>query len=187
MWSSQARALPFAALTLVISSMALSAGCFADEGSDDPLARDRIRALARAQGSASGDARSGPITLVLTTEACDCPTLEVDAQPVDLCALVHSQFDSATPILAEGSGVLGLTLDPILLTGAIDADGRFVIAGIQDLSNLGVSLEALRRMDGQFEPGDARAEGWAGQRLVGELLSGEAIDCRWTGEFVGTR
>jgi hypothetical protein len=186
MWSPyRARPLPFALALAVL--LALGAGCIGDEGDGDPLDRDHIDALARAQGSASGNARSGPISLALATETCDCPTVELDAQPVDLCALVYSPFDSAMPTLSEGSGVLGLTLDAILLTGAIDADGRFVIAGIQDLSNLGGSLELLRRMDGQFEAGDARAEGWAGQRLVGELVVGERIDCRWIGTFIGTR
>lgn len=161
-----------------------SLACAAADDDDDPLARDRLQALALAQGSASGDARSGPLTLAFTREGCDCPALTVDGETVDLCGLAN--LGDVTVDVVEGSGVLGLDVAGALLTGAIEADGSFVLAGIEDLSTLGGSLEALRRMDGQFDAA-LEAEGWAGQRLVGEWVTGDGIDCRWTGRFVGTR
>src|SRR5690606_25619448 len=92
--------------------------------------------------------------------------------------------------LVEGSGLLGLSSAQIpefgLLSGAIEADGAFVVAGTQDLSNLAGSLEALRRMDGNFAANDAAAEGSVAQRLLGEV-PGRAIDCRWIGSFDATR
>lgn len=169
---------------VLVACLTIAAACRADDGTDDPLDRELLAKLAVAQGSASGDARSGTYSLSFETEACDCPSVEVDGQAVDLCAL--ASFGELSATVVEGSGVLGISTDIPLLSGAIEADGSFVIAGTQDISALASPLEALRRMDGHFSGANDRAEGWAGQRLAGELAT-EPLDCRWTGSFVATR
>ena len=72
------------------------------------------------------------------------------------------------------------------LTGPIDADGSFSVAGLHDVSTIAGPLELIGRLDGSVDGDDALATGDAAQRLIGEL-SGEPIDCRWTGEFVAER
>lgn len=166
--------------------LAFGAGCSPGSEPLDPLDRELIAELATAQGSASGDARSGAFTIAFTTDSCDCPSVEFDAQTIDLCTLVS--LGELPAELVEGSGFLGISNEglALLLTGAIESDGSFIVAGTQDISTLASPLEALRRMDGQFSPSNDLAEGWAGQRLLGELAT-QAIDCRWTGSFVATR
>lgn len=170
---------------VVAALLTLCVGCASNSEPADPLDRELIAELATAQGSASGDARSGAFSISFTTDSCDCPSLELDGQAVDLCML--ASFGELPVELVEGSGVLGISNEAaaLLLTGAIEADGSFVVTGTQDISMLASPLEALRRMDGVFSDND-RAEGWAGQRLLGELAT-ESIDCRWTGSFVATR
>lgn len=160
------------------------AGCGSSPSSDDPLDRDRIAELSLAQGSATGSERSGEFSFTLTTQSCDCPTVEFDGQSVDLCGFAQVDVLSAT--LVEGSGVLVITSDAPFLTGAIEADGSFELAATEDLSSLLGPVEALRRMDGQFAASNDEAEGWAGQRLLGQVVD-DPIDCRWLGRFVATR
>lgn len=171
---------------LPVLVLAVGAACSSDPELTDPLERDLIAELATAQGSASGSARSGAFTLAFTIDACDCPTVDIEGQTIDLCGL--ASFAELPVEVVEGSGILGVSNDDeaLLLTGAIEADGSFIIAGTQDVSTLASPLEVLRRVDGQFDAANDRAEGWAGQRLLGELAS-QPIDCRWTGSFVATR
>jgi hypothetical protein len=162
--------------------LAVGAGCGAGSEPVDPLDRELVRELSLAQGTASGDAHSGSFELQLSVDACDCPSLEVDGETVDLCTI--AEFGSVQTELLEGSGVLAIS-SPVAFTGAIETDGSFVIAGIEDLSTVAGPLESIRRMDGQFSDDDS-AQGWVGQRVVGEI-PGQDIDCRWTGSFVLTR
>ncbi|MFO7561166.1 MAG: hypothetical protein R6X02_00880 [Enhygromyxa sp.] len=165
----------------------MSAGCGASEGPIDPLDPELIRELARAQGSPSASARSGVFKLDPATESCDCPSLELEGQQVDICALVA--IPGIQVQLLESQGVLALAdgaeSKSLMLTGAIEADGSFIIAEARNFTMFAGPLEALRRMDGQFF-NENTAEGWAGQRLLGEL-GGEHVDCRWIGSFVAMR
>lgn len=168
------------------ATLAVGVACTPTSSADqDPLDPALIHELALAQGSAQGDARSGPWTFEFNEQSCDCPSFEIDGEQLDLCKL--ASFATLEVELLEGSGLLGISAPQVpefgLLTGAIEADGSFVVAGTQDLSNLAGSLEALRRMDGRFSADDALAEGWVGQRLIGEV-PGQAIDCRWIGGFL---
>jgi hypothetical protein len=71
-----------------------------------------------------------------------------------------------------------------VLSGAIESDESFSVAAVHDASTLAGPLESLARIDGRFT-GDS-VEGWAGQRLIGEV-NGVEFDCRWLGDFVGAR
>ena len=151
----------------------------------DPLDPEVIRELAATQGSATGDERSGAWTFAFEQRSCDCPSFEIDGALLDLCALLN--LVSVEVELVEGSGWLGVSGPGFaLLTGAIEADGGFVVGGREDLSNLGAGLEALRRLDGDFANHDGSAVGFAAQRLIGEV-PGRAVDCRWRAEFVAER
>ena len=164
----------------------MSLGCPAETPSDllDP---ELIQALSMAQGSAGPSARAGGWSFVFTSEACDCPELELEDQPVALCELITLTALDAK--LSEASGFLILEFPAAMLgafTGAVDADGSFVVAGRHDATNLAGPLELLGRLDGQFTAGDTQAAGSGAQRLIGAWL-GEPIDCRWTGDFEASR
>jgi hypothetical protein len=168
---------------IYLAILAVGAACESGSGPIDPLDRELIQELAIAQGAAGGNARSGFYSIQLEPDECDCPSIELDDQTIDPC--VAANFNAE---LSEANGVLALSAVSVLglMTGAIEADGSFVIAGIHDLSTAAGTLEALRRMDGQFATDDDAAEGWVGQRLIGEI-PGQTIDCRWTGTFVASR
>lgn len=171
--------------SVAVLLLAASVGCGDDE--PDPLDRELLRELSLAQGTASGSARSGSFTLEFSTDSCDCPSVAIDGQSYDICTL--ARLADAEAQASEGSGVLAITpgnqvtLD--VLTGAIESDGRFDIAQIHDATALIGKLEALRRMAGEFSD-ENTAAGWAGQRLIGELVD-QPVDCRWIGSFVMTR
>ncbi|PRQ02127.1 hypothetical protein ENSA5_25860 [Enhygromyxa salina] len=160
-------------------------GCAdADPLDADPLDAELIRELSMGQGSATGDARSGPWQFTFETESCDCPSFEFDGQTQDLCALAG--YVALDLELIEGSGVLAIPTGPGaeagVLTGAIESDGSFDLASRHDAATVAGPLESLQRMDGEFRDGNTRAMGWAGQRLIGEA-AGSAVDCRWIGSF----
>lgn len=159
--------------------LTVSAACGSGSESIDPLDPELVHELTRAQGTASGDARSGIFELQFSIDTCDCPILEVERQTIDLCTISSGTFTSE---LNEGSGALAISTQAGLFTGAIELDDSFVVAGITDLTTLAGPLESLRRMDGQFSSDDDSAQGWAGQRLIGEI-PGQTIDCRWIGSF----
>jgi hypothetical protein len=163
--------------------LAVGAACEGRSEPVDPLDPELVRELSQAQGTGSGTAHELGFELQVSQEACDCPTLEVEGETVDVCTL--AQFGSLQADLSQGSGVLAISSASTLFTGAIQADGSFVIGGILNLATAAGPLESIHRMDGQFS-GDDSAEGWAGQRLLGEIAS-EDFDCRWTGSFVLTR
>jgi hypothetical protein len=162
--------------------------CVDDSAPVDPLDPDLIRTISMAQGSASADTHSGVWQLVFEVDNCDCPSVELEDQLVDLCSFASFAGPSYEAQLIESGGLLaipaGFDASFGVLSGAIDADGGFSVASRHDASTVAGPLELLARMDGQFD-GD-QVEGWAGQRLIGELASAQ-LDCRWIGSFVGTR
>lgn len=171
------------ALGIAILILSVGAGCTGDEPVD-PLDPELVRDLSVAQGSASGDAHAGGYELTLEVDECDCPSLEYQGQTIDLCTI--SSVGTLNTEVSQGSGVLALDTAIGLFTGAIETDDSFVVAGITDLSTLAGPLESLRRMDGEFSSDGNSAEGWAGQRLMGELVD-RRIDCRWIGSFALAR
>jgi hypothetical protein len=170
----------------LIAAVILTVGAGCGDGSEpiDPLDPELVRELAVAQGSASGDAHAGSHELTLRLDSCDCPSVEYEGQSIDLCTI--GSVGTLAAELSEGSGVLAISTELGLFTGAIEANGSFVVAGITDLSTLVGPLEAVRRMDGNFSDAGDSAEGWAGQRLIGELPN-QSIDCRWIGSFALAR
>lgn len=173
------------AAELAVGVVILSVGVGCSGSKDvDPLDPGLVRDLAVAQGSAGGDAHAGSYQLTLEVDSCDCPSVEFQGQTIDLCTI--SNVGALNTELSQGSGVLAIDSAIGLFTGAIESDDSFVVAGITDLSTLAGPLESLRRMDGEFSSDGNSAEGWAGQRLMGELVD-QRIDCRWIGSFALNR
>lgn len=171
---------------LLAGALLAGSGCAAGEPSD-PLDPALIRELSTAQGSASGSARAGAWRFGFTTAACDCPELALDGQSLALCELATLRPLDATVSEFDGHLIVEFPAAVLsALTGPIDADGSFSVAGLHDVSTIAGPLELIGRLDGSVDGGDALATGDAAQRLIGEL-SGEPIDCRWTGEFVAER
>ncbi|KIG12317.1 hypothetical protein DB30_01585 [Enhygromyxa salina] len=164
------------------------AGCGGDQGESDPLDPELIRELSMARGSASANTHGGAWLLTFEVDTCDCPSVELDAEPLDLCALASFAGQGFVVGLVESGGVLAIPSDPNasfgVLTGAIEADGAFDVAARHDASTLVGPLELLARMDGVATKD--HMDGWAGQRLIGEV-AGTTLDCRWVGSFGGTR
>jgi len=185
-----ARALP-CSLACLLMSIAAALGCGSSEPSDE-LDPGVVDELASNQGSASGSGWTGSYTTSFTSTSCDCPTLEVQGQSLDLCSLVEQAPTSIELSQAEGFLVVVLATDmspsDAMLTGAIEADASFVVAGHRNASTLLGSVELLARIDGTLESieGQAKLQGSAGQRLIAEFAN-EPIDCRWLGTLEGTR
>jgi hypothetical protein len=75
------------------------------------------------------------------------------------------------------------------LSGPVESDGAFVVAGVSDLSSFVGELEILMRMDGDFDrpaQGSDTLDGILQQRVVGSVL-GESIDCSASYEYAGVR
>ncbi len=168
-------------------SLVLLAGlaCTAPQPPDD-LDPEVIDELSAEQGSASGTTWTGTYSSTFTTESCDCPTVTLQDSSVDLCMFVEQA--SVDFALTQADGFLFVDVAGTMLTGAIEADGSFVVAGKQDLSSLIGPIDRLSRMDGNLEMVDGMAQfsATAGQRLIGEYLD-EPIDCRWLGSVEATR
>ncbi|PRP97132.1 hypothetical protein [Enhygromyxa salina] len=179
----KARLAPCLALGLALGP----SGC-GDDSAPDPLDPELIRELSLARGEASGDTHTGQWLLAFQVDSCDCPNVEIDANPVNLCAVATFAGQGYTAGLIESGGVFAIPSGPEatfgVLTGAIEADGSFDVASRHNASTVLGPLESLARMDGAAT--DDSMEGWAGQRLIGEI-AGTTLDCRWMGSFVGTR
>ncbi len=150
----------------------------------DPLDRELIRELALERGTGSGDAHSGTWEFEFEVDACDCPSVDVQGQTYDLCELVP--FVSTEVQVTHSGGRLAVAIGEVTATGPIESDGSFVVASLHDASTVLGPLESLARIDGRFDAASTHVEGWAGQRLIGELV-GEPIDCRRTGTVTAQR
>jgi hypothetical protein len=156
----------------------------ADAPELDPLDRELIRELSLERGSAVGDQHGGTWSFEFQVDDCDCPSVEVDGLSYDLCELVP--FVPADVQVTHANGLLAVSFGQITATGAIESDGSFIVASLHDESTVIGPLESLARLDGQFDQDSTSAEGWAGQRLIGDL-AGDPLDCRRTGTFVAHR
>jgi hypothetical protein len=160
-------------------------------GSDEPpdeLSGAVIDELSTDQGSASGSAWSGTYSAEFTATSCDCPTFDVEGMPLDVCSLVVQNEAEIEVTQADGFLVVEIESAMAMLTGAIEADDGFVVAGHQNLSTVVGELELLGRIDGGLEivDGGARMSGEYGQRVIGEF-AGTGIDCRWIGGVSASR
>ncbi|MFV8748920.1 hypothetical protein ACNOYE_00055 [Nannocystaceae bacterium ST9] len=174
-----------------IAALALALATFACAGSDEPpdeLSGAVIDELATDQGSASGSAWSGIYAAEFSKTSCDCPTLDIDGMPLDVCSLVVQNQAEIELTQADGFLVVEIGSTMAMLTGAIEADDGFVVAGHQNLSTVVGVIELLGRIDGSLEMVDGVAwmSGDLGQRVIGEF-AGTEVDCRWIGEVSASR
>jgi hypothetical protein len=158
----------------------------AEDPPADELDLEGIRELSSEQGSATGNEWTGTYASSITTESCDCPSVALAGTTIDLCSMII-----ATPFeleLTQADGFLLVPLGDAMLTGAIEADDSFVIAGEHDLSTLLGPIQLLGRMDGtlRWEGDEAKLSASVGQRLIGEV-AGDTIDCRALGQVEATR
>lgn len=160
--------------------------CAGQDPPRDELDPAGIDELSTEQGSASGSMWTGTYASTFTTDSCDCPTYTIQGEPLDACSLVEQavmQFE-----VVQADGFLVVDIGESMLTGAIEADGSFVVGGRQDLTTLLGQLDRIGRMDGSLElvDGEVRFSATAGQRLIGEF-AGDSIDCRWLGRVEAVR
>lgn len=170
---------------LAAAALALLTACSSEDGPGDPLDPELLEDIAGEQGSASGSEYSGDWRFDFTRSDCDCPNLENGAETIDLCELGELTGPVDLP-LAQGGGYLIVDLEgAAMLSGPIDDDDSFTVAGSHDLGNLLGELAIHTRLDGAFSS-STRAEGSAGQRLIGTAL-GDDIDCRQRADFEAQR
>jgi hypothetical protein len=159
---------------------ALFLGACPNDQPGDPLDPDLLVELAEAGGDGRGEALTGRYLTAATVLDCDCP----QRMGVDLCGGGTAQLiglDGPAAVVQTG-GWLTFTpeaaLLPWALSGAVERDRSFVIAGV---SALAVGLFTIRlhaRVDGEFDA-QRRLDGELAHRLLGELPDGP-VDCRAT-------
>ncbi|HEY8375333.1 MAG TPA: hypothetical protein VIK91_02540 [Nannocystis sp.] len=159
---------------------ALSLGACTPDQAPDPFDPAELARIAEDGGNARGEALTGQYLTLPDVLACDCPA----RMGVDLCApqaagLVGLQGPSA---IVQVDGYLTMQPEwvslPWALSGAIDRDGGFLLAGLSRVE-LGVNALAVRaRFEGSFAA-DRTFEGELGLRLLGDIPGG-AVDCRIT-------
>lgn len=175
-----ARAVPvLACLSFACLSFALlSLGACPQDQPADPLDPHALAELAKDGGDAEGDALSGRYAVAGAPAACDCP----ERMGVDLCAPEFAALTGLTG-LVEVTQVDGfMTWIPVAggatlgMSGALDRDGAFVLAGLYDLGSLLSTGDIYARLEGAFA-GDRSITGAVDYRLLGELADGP-VDCR---------
>lgn len=158
----------------------------AEQPAGDWLDEAVLLELAAEQGSASGSSWSGSYALELGTTSCDCPSVALEGETIELCSLV--ELATGELELSHADGFVVAPFGEGMLSGPVEADGSFALASVQDVSTLLGPTKLLARIEGTLGlvEGGATLRGEAGQRLVGEL-AGDAIDCRWLGTVDATR
>lgn len=158
----------------------LSLDACADEQPRDPLDPAALERLAEDGGDGRGEALTGIYLTATEVLACDCP----QRMAVDLCgpqaaALLGLDGPSA---IVQVDGYMTFQPEfgslPWALSGAIDRDGEFVLAGLSGIALGPSSLGMYARLDGAFAD-DRTFVGELSHRLAGELPDGP-IDCRAT-------
>jgi hypothetical protein len=160
----------------------------AGAGDPDPLDPAVIADISQSQGSASGSAWSGIYVATTTNTTCDCPPVELlDGTELDLCALLAAG-DEIELEVTQADGFLSVRADLVQLTGPIDADDGFVVAGTFDFAEPTFEIEVHARLDGEFELVDGAAQmiGLLRHRPLGTVLD-EPLDCRVEQDVVGIR
>ena len=158
-------------------------------GSDpqDPLDPDVVDGVAKGEGDAEGDDRSGTYSIQVTTmHACDCG----EVMGIDLCDADLTQIrDGSRVALTQTDGYLLLepaTAQGLLsLTGSLDASGAFDLGGLYDLSSVLGEGDLVTRLTGEFSD-QGRFTGLLRTRVSG-TLDGEAVDCTTEVDVAGER
>lgn len=152
----------------------------------DPLDPEVIKEAAEAEGDAKGADYSGRFDIRLdATGACDCPAVA----GMDLCnnelTTLASAGGSVTITQSDGYLVLAEDAELLNLTGAVDADGSFDLAGIYGFGGVVGEISVYVHLLGGFSSEDrfsatlhSRAEG---------TYDGDAIDCRTEVPLYGVR
>lgn len=152
----------------------------------DPLDPEVIKEAAEAQGDAKGTDHSGRYDITVdSTAACDCPAIA----GMDLCnnelTTLASAGGSVSIVQSNGSLVLSEDAELLSLTGSIDADGSFDLAGIYGFGGVVGEISVLVHLIGGFSSEDkfsatlhSRAEG---------KYQGDPIDCRTEVPLYGIR
>jgi hypothetical protein len=153
----------------------------------DPLDPDAIDDIAKDEGDAEGDARSGTYLLKATgTRACDCPQV----QGIDLCAFdLVALRDGSRVDIAQYDGYLLLTPTGapagLALTGPLDGGGDFDLGGLYDLGTALGEGSLLTRMIGAFT-GPDRFTATLRTRIDGSF-GDDSVDCRTEIDLTGER
>ncbi len=154
-------------------ALAVASGCAEDDG---PMSRATVAALARSSGDAVGYGRSGIYDAMLTEAECDCPVVSLDLiGSQSLCTLDAAPMLWRTVGVVQSDGVLLLRIDPVELTGPLDADDTFSIGTVDSLTLLGGSGVRISRIDGEFDDVGEIAAVFR-QRIDGKFADQE-VDC----------
>jgi len=171
-------------MTRRLLALVLLAACGAEP---DPLDPGEIDDVAKGEGDADGDARSGTYLIAATsTRACDC----AEVQGIDLCDADLTQIgDGSLVTLMQTDGYLLLSPASapglLSLTGSLDADGSFDLGGLYDLSSVVGEGDLVTRLTGEFAGAD-RFTALLRTRVSG-TLDGEPVDCRTEVDVTGER
>lgn len=152
----------------------------------DPLDPDVVKAAAEAQGDAKGAEYSGRYKITVdSTAACDCPAIA----GMDLCnnelTTLASAGGSVTIIQSNGSLVLSEDAELLSLTGSVNADGSFNLAGIYGFGGVVGKISVLVHLIGGFSSDD-KFSATLHSRAEGEY-QGDPIDCRTEVPLYGIR
>lgn len=165
---------------------ALSFGACANEQAD-PLDPDVLDALAEAGGDGRGEELTGRYFTLAEVLECDCP----QRMGVDLCGA------GALQLIGLGGPAQVVQVDgwmtfepeaaalPWAMSGAVDRDRGFALAGISGLAIGLFTVGIYARFDGEFAA-DGALQGELAHRLLGELPDGP-VDCRSLYAVVGGR
>lgn len=153
---------------------------------NDPLDPDVIKEAAEAEGDARGTDYSGRFSITLDdTGACDCPEIA----GMDLChnELTTVATTGGSVTLTQNDGYLVLSEDAgiLSLTGAIDADDSFDLAGIYSFGAVVGDANLYVHLLGAFSSHD-RFSATLHSRTQG-TYNGEAVDCRTEIPLYGVR
>ncbi|MBL9100478.1 MAG: hypothetical protein JNL82_05960 [Myxococcales bacterium] len=174
----------FTRLRALVPALGLACGSAAPE---DPLDPDAVDEVAKGEGDAEGDARSGAYRLTAEgPRTCDCPEIE----GFDLCAAdLTALGDQAVVELTQADGYLLLAPrsapDLLSLAGSLDRDGAFDLGGIYDLASVLGDGDLYTRMTGEFTGAD-RFAAVLRSRISG-TIQGQSVDCRTEVDLTGER
>lgn len=183
---------------IAITAMAVLGGC-ADEVDD--LDRELLLELARTPGTATGSGYSGTWSVMVTLDRCTCPAIL--GAPV-VCIPDQPPYYGVISVIEDGgmislvSGLQGGNTPALSYVGGVDDDGSFSLAAVRHESTVGLTSNALSRLDGSFDHGDddtafARSfDATLAVRIVSSLaveIAGypDRIDCRGDYTLLGSR
>lgn len=152
----------------------------------DPLDPEVIKEASEAEGNAKGVDYTGRYEIrVDATAACDCPAIA----GMDLCdnELTTLASTGGSVTITQNDGFLLLAEDAQLLnlTGAVNSDGSFDLAGIYAFGGVVGELSVYIHLIGSFSD-PTRFSATLHSRADGEY-NGDPVDCRTEVPLYGTR